>query len=75
MADFVLKAGTGDTNRLMVKDQAGGEVLTTLKDGAYFQSKSVITNNITIPSGYSAMIIGPVNLTGTVAVNGNLSIV
>ena len=75
MADFVLKAGTGDTNRLMVKDQAGGEVLTTLTDGAYFQSKSVITNNITIVSGYSAMMIGPVDLTGTVAVNGNLSIV
>ena len=75
MADFVLKAGTGDTNRLMVKDQAGGEVLTTLTDGAYFQSKSVITNNITIASGYSAMMISPVDLTGTVAVNGNLSIV
>ena len=74
MADFVLKAGTGDTNRLIVKDQAGGEVLTTLKDGAYFQSKSVITNNITIPSGYSAMMISP-DLTGTVVVNGNLSIV
>ena len=75
MADFVLKAGTGDTNRLMVKDQAGGEVLTTLTDGAYFQSKSVIASNITIDAGYSAMMIGPVDLTGTVAVNGNLSIV
>jgi len=39
------------------------------------QNPDTISANITIASGYSAMAIGPINFTGTVAVNGFLSIV
>jgi uncharacterized protein (DUF342 family) len=49
--------------------------VTTLDAGAIFQSKDTISDNITIDAGNSAMAIGPINFTGTVAVNGNLSIV
>jgi len=34
-----------------------------------------MTDDITIDAGKNAMIVGPVDFTGTVAVNGNLSIV
>jgi uncharacterized protein (DUF342 family) len=60
---------------VIIQDQAGGAVVTTLDAGAIFQSKDTISDNITIASGNSAMAIGPINFTGTVAVNGNLSIV
>ena len=39
------------------------------------QNPDTISANITIASGYSAIAGGPINFTGTVAVNGNLSIV
>ena len=39
------------------------------------QNPGTISGSITIASGYNAMAIGPTNFTGTVAVNGNLSIV
>ena len=39
------------------------------------QNPDTISANITIASGFSAVAGGPINFTGTVAVNGNLSIV
>ena len=75
MPDLIIKPQATSGNKVILQDQAGGAVLTTLDAGAIFQSKDTISDNITIASGNSAMAIGPVNFTGTVAVNGNLSIV
>ena len=75
MADLTIKPQAGSGNKLIIQDQAEGAVVTTLDAGAIFQSKDTISDNITIDAGNSAMMIGPVDLTGTVAVNGNLSIV
>jgi len=75
MPDLIIKPQNTSGNKVILQDQAGGTVLTTLDAGAIFQSKDTISDNITIASGNSAMAIGPVNFTGTVAVNGNLSIV
>ena len=75
MPDLVIQPQNSSGSKIIIKDQAGGAVLTTLDAGAIFQSKDTISDNITIASGNSAMAIGPVNFTGTVAVNGNLSIV
>lgn len=75
MPDLIIKPQATSGNKVILQDQAGGAVVTTLDAGAIFQSKDTISDNITIASGYSAMAIGPVNFTGTVAVNGNLSIV
>jgi len=75
MPDLIIKPQATSGNKVIIQDQAGGAVVTTLDAGAIFQSKDTISDNITIASGYSAMAIGPINFTGTVAVNGNLSIV
>ena len=75
MPDLIIKPQATSGNKVILQDQAGGAVLTTLDAGAIFQSKDTISDNITIASGNSAMAIGPVNFTGTVAINGNLSIV
>ena len=75
MPDLIIKPQATSGNKVILQDQAGGAVVTTLDAGAIFQSKDTISDNITIASGNSAMVIGPVNFTGTVAVNGNLSIV
>jgi uncharacterized protein (DUF342 family) len=75
MPDLIIKPQATSGNKVILQDQAGGAVVTTLDAGAIFQSKDTISDNITIASGYSAMAIGPINFTGTVAVNGNLSIV
>ena len=75
MPDLVIKPQATSGNKVILQDQAGGAVVTTLDAGAIFQSKDTISDSITIDAGYSAMMIGPVDLTGTVAVNGNLSIV
>ena len=75
MPDLIIKPQATSGNKVILQDQAGGAVVTTLDAGAIFQSKDTISDNITIASGNSAMAIGPVNFTGTVAVNGNLSIV
>ena len=75
MPDLIIKPTNTSGNKVIIQDQAGGAVVTTLDAGAIFQSKDTISDNITIASGYSAMAIGPINFTGTVAVNGNLSIV
>ena len=74
MPDLIIKPETTSGNKLILKDQSNKAVLTTLDAGAFFQSKDTISDNITIDAGYSAMMISP-DLTGTVAVNGNLSIV
>ena len=75
MPDLIIKPQATSGNKVIIQDQAGGAVVTTLDAGAIFQSKDTISDNITIASGYSAMAIGPINFTGTVAINGNLSIV
>jgi uncharacterized protein (DUF342 family) len=75
MPDLIIKPQATSGNKVIIQDQAGGAVVTTLDAGAIFQSKDTISDNITIASGNSAMAIGPINFTGTVAVNGNLSIV
>jgi len=75
MPNLIIKPQATSGNKVILQDQAGGAVVTTLDAGAIFQSKDTISDNITIASGNSAMAIGPVNFTGTVAVNGNLSIV
>lgn len=75
MPDLIIKPQATSGNKVIIQDQAGGAVVTTLDAGAIFQSKDTISDNITIASGYSAMAIGPVNFTGTVAINGNLNIV
>jgi uncharacterized protein (DUF342 family) len=75
MPDLIIKPQATSGNKVILQDQAGGAVVTTLDAGAIFQSKDTISDNITIASGNSAMAIGPINFTGTVAVNGNLSIV
>ena len=75
MPDLIIKPQNTSGNKVIIQDQAGGAVVTTLDAGAIFQSKDTISDNITIASGNSAMAIGPVNITGTVAINGNLSIV
>ena len=75
MPDLIIKPETTSGNKLILKDQSNKAVLTTLDAGAFFQSKDTISDNITIDAGYSAMMIGPVDFTGAVAVNGNLSIV
>ena len=75
MPDLIIKPQATSGNKVILQDQAGGAVVTTLDAGAIFQSKDTISDNITIDAGYSAMAIGPINFTGTVAVNGNLSIV
>ena len=75
MPNLIIKPQNVSGDKVILQDQAGGAVLTTLDAGAIFQSKDTISDNITIDAGYSAMMIGPVALTGTVAVNGNLSIV
>ena len=75
MPDLIIKPQATSGNKVILQDQAGGAVVTTLDAGAIFQSKDTISDNITIASGNSAMAIGPVNFTGTVAINGNLSIV
>ena len=74
MPDLIIKPQATSGNKVIIQDQAGGAVVTTLDAGAIFQSKDTISDNITIASGYNAMMISP-NLTGTVAVNGHLSIV
>lgn len=75
MPNLIIKPQNTSGNKVILQDQAGGAVVTTLDAGAIFQSKDTISDNITIASGNSAMAIGPVNFTGTVAINGNLSIV
>ena len=75
MPDLIIKPQATSGNKVILQDQAGGAVVTTLDAGAIFQSKDTISDNITIDAGYSAMMIGPVDFTGAVAVNGNLSIV
>ena len=74
MPDLIIKPQNTSGNKVILQDQAGGAVVTTLDAGAIFQSKDTISDTITIDAGYNAMMISP-NLTGTVAVNGNLSIV
>ena len=39
-----------------------------------FSNSDTITENITIPINKNAMIIGPVNFTGNLIINGNLNI-
>ena len=75
MPDLIIKPETTSGNKLILKDQSNKAVLTTLDAGAFVQSKDTISDNITIDAGNSAMAISPINFTGTVAVNGNLSIV
>ena len=75
MPNLIIKPQNVSGYKVILQDQAGVAVLTTLDAGAIFQSKDTISENITIDAGNSAMVIGPVDLTGTVAVNGNLSIV
>ena len=75
MPNLIIKPQNVSGDKVILQDQAGGAVLTTLDAGAIFQSKDTISDNITIDAGNSAMAIDPVNFTGTVAVNGNLSIV
>ena len=75
MPNLIIKPQNVSGDKVILQDQAGGAVLTTLDAGAIFQSKDTISDNITIDAGYSAMMIGPVDFTGAVAVNGNLSIV
>ncbi len=75
MPDLIIKPQATSGNKVILQDQAGGAVVTTLDAGAIFQSKDTISDNITIAAGNSAMAIGPINFTGTVAINGNLSIV
>ena len=75
MPNLIIKPQNVSGDKVILQDQAGVAVLTTLDAGAIFQSKDTISDNITIDAGNSAMMIGPVDLTGTVAVNGNLSIV
>ena len=75
MPDLIIKPQATSGNKVILQDQAGGAVVTTLDAGAIFQSKDTISDNITIASGYNAMMIGPIDFTGTVAINGNLSIV
>ena len=75
MPDLIIKPQATSGNKVILQDQAGGAVVTTLDAGAIFQSKDTISDNITIDACNSAMAIGPINFTGTVAVNGNLSIV
>ena len=75
MPNLIIKPQNVSGDKVIIQDQAGGAVVTTLDAGAIFQNKDTITDAIIIDSGYSAMMIGPINFTGTVAVNGNLSIV
>ena len=75
MPNLIIKPQNVSGDKIILQDQAGGAVVTTLDAGAIFQSKDTISDTITIDAGYSAMVIGPVNFTGTVAINGNLSIV
>ena len=75
MPNLIIKPQNVSGDKVIIQDQAGGAVVTTLDAGAIFQSKDTISDNITIDAGNSAMAIGPINFTGTVAINGNLSIV
>ena len=75
MPNLIIKPQNVSGDKVIIQDQAGGAVVTTLDAGAIFQNKDTITDAIIIDAGYSAMMIGPINFTGTVAVNGNLSIV
>ena len=75
MGDLIVKAATGLGNTLKLQDQAGQLCFETLDSGCFYQNPAIISDNITIAAGYSAMFVGPVDLTGTVVVNGNLSIV
>ena len=39
------------------------------------RNKQTYTETITIPSDVNALLVGPVNFTGDLIINGNLSIV
>jgi hypothetical protein len=75
MPDLIIKPQATSGNKVILQDQAGGAVVTTLDAGAIFQSKDTISDNITIDAGYNVIVAAPINFTGTVAVNGNLSII
>ena len=75
MPDLIIRPESGISNRLILQDQSGGAIVTTCETGAIYQNPSTMTDDITIDAGKSAMIVGPVDFTGTVVVNGNLSIV
>ena len=53
----------------------GGDFSGRVTFNQLLQNPDTISANITIASGFSAVAGGPINFTGTVAVNGNLSIV
>ena len=75
-----LRAGTikseNGTGAMTITDVTGVVAHTEMSTfSKLLQNPDTISANITIASGFSAVAGGPINFTGTVAVNGNLSIV
>ena len=50
MADLIIKPATGDGNKLILQDKAGGAVLTTADSGATITS-AILGSNISITPG------------------------
>ena len=57
MANLVLKPSTGAGNSVIVKDQAGGAVLTTADSGATIANATLASSN-TFPAGHVIGLLG-----------------
>ena len=65
----------GNANAMTI---AADETITHVEMSTFskiWQNPNTISANITIASGYSAAAAGPINFTGTLAINGNLSVI
>jgi hypothetical protein len=65
MADLIIKPATGDGNKLILQDKAGGAVLTTADSGATIASATLTSPTINTPT------IATPTLTGTTTVSGD----
>ena len=77
MADLIIKPEATSGNKLILKDQAGGAVLTTADSGdtlanTTLTNQTTFTTDLTIASDANAVVVGPVTIPN-VTVNGNLN--
>ena len=76
MADLIIKLATGDGNKLILQDKAGGAVFTTANSGATLANTTLTnpatTTDLTVAASTNAMVIGPVTIPN-LTVNGNLN--
>jgi len=69
MADLIIKPATGDGNKLILQDKAGGAVLTTADSGATITSATLTSPTINTPTITGSAGIGLARTDGTLHVH------